>query len=267
MSSKLKIENFNMAFGENILFTNFQYEFTPGIYAFSGPSGVGKSTLMRVIAGLEKRYTGTITLNGNVVKGTSSEIHMVHQHYMSFPWLNVLQNTLMVYKGHKIKPTLEDVEEAKRVLDKLGILEHIDKLPSEISGGQDQRLSLASAFINKWSQVVLYDEPTSALDDENDMVVVDMIKEHQKKYNTIEIIITHETHVIKGLEPTVLDFTPEFRLRNCKPTDEHEFSLSELEVNKINPIDAEKLNSEDTPNEEVHLELVEREDKSHEETN
>lgn len=267
MSNKLKIENFNMSFGENVLFTNFQYEFTPGIYAFSGPSGVGKSTLMRVIAGLEKRYTGTITLNGNLVKGTSPKIHMVHQHYMSFPWLNVLQNTLMVYKGHKIKPTLDDVEEAKRVLGKLGILEHVDKLPSEISGGQDQRLSLASAFINKWSQVLLYDEPTSALDDENDMVVVDMIKEHQKKYNTIEIIITHETHVIKGLEPTVLEFTPEFRLRDSKTTDANEILASALDDKKINQTDEKKLSNEYTPNDGVHLKLVEREDKSHEETN
>ena len=209
----LQVKNFNMAFGENILFTNFEYDFTPGIYVLSGPSGVGKSTLMRIIAGLEKRYTGNIILNGEKLTSTSPLVHMMHQHYTSFPWLNILKNTLMVYKGHKIDPTDADIEEAKVILKKLGLSEHLDKLPSQISGGQDQRLTLASALINKWSPVVMYDEPTSALDNVNDELVVELIKEHQKKYGTIEIVITHEEHVVKGLNATVLELTPEFRLR------------------------------------------------------
>lgn len=212
----LQIRDFSMAFGENVLFTNFDYDFKPGIYVLSGPSGVGKSTLMRIIAGLETRYTGDIILNGNKYTSYSPGVHMVHQHYTSFPWLSLLKNTLMVYKGHKVKPTDADISEAKEFLKKLGLEEHIDKLPSQISGGQDQRLSLASAFINKWSPVILYDEPTSALDNLNDMLIVDMIKEHQKKYGTIEIVITHEEHVIEGLNPTILEFTPEFRLRPPK---------------------------------------------------
>lgn len=216
MYNLLKINDFHMAFGDNVLFDNFEYTFRPGIYAFSGPSGVGKSTLMRIIAGLEKRYTGEIILNDKKVTGTTPNIHMVHQHYTSFPWLNVLDNTLMVYKGHKIKPTARDIQEAKKVLEELGLSEHLRKYPSQISGGQDQRLSLASAFINKWSPVVLYDEPTSALDNVNDMLVVKLIREHQRKYNTIEIIITHEEHVVKGLGAKVLEFTPEFRLREAK---------------------------------------------------
>ena len=214
--NSLQIRDFSMAFGENILFSNFDYDFAPGIYAFSGPSGVGKSTLMRIIAGLENRYTGDIILNGEKMTSYSPEIHMVHQHYTSFPWLSVLKNALMVYKGHQIEPTAEDIEEAKQVLKELGLEEHLEKLPSQISGGQDQRLSLASVFINKWSKVILYDEPTSALDNNNDMIVVEMIKKHQKKYGTIEIIITHEEHVIEGLGATVLDFTPEFRLHPPK---------------------------------------------------
>lgn len=209
----LQIKGFNMAFGENVLFSNFDYEFKPGIYVFSGPSGVGKSTLMRIIAGLETRYTGDIILNGTKIEKTTPQVHMMHQHYTSFPWLNVLKNTLMVYKGHKIKPNAEDIDEAKMVLSRLGLGEHLDKLPSQISGGQDQRLSFASTLVNKWSPVILYDEPTSALDMLNDMLIVEMIKEHQKRYNTIEIVITHEEHVVEALDATVLEFTPEFRLR------------------------------------------------------
>ncbi len=212
----LKINDFHMAFEDNILFNHFEYEFTPGIYVFSGPSGVGKSTLMRIIAGLEKRYTGELILNDKLITGTTPDIHMVHQHYTSFPWLNLLQNVLMVYKGHRVKPTESEVEEAKDFLGVLGLSEHIKKYPSQISGGQDQRLSIASAFMNKWSPVILYDEPTSALDNVNDMLIVDLIKAHQAKYGTIEIIITHEEHVVKGLDATILDFTKEFRIREPK---------------------------------------------------
>ena len=238
----LRLEDITLSFGENHIFAHMDYEFTPGIYAFSGPSGVGKSTLMRMIAGLESRYTGTICIEKDVevkAEPTSSEnalfgvdskivsekaiitqpipeVHMVHQHYKSFPWLSCINNVLMVYKGHKIKPTDADKEEAMKVLERLGIREHAKKLPTQISGGQDQRLSLASAFVNKWSDVLLYDEPTSALDDFNDMLIVDFIKEHQAKYNTIEVIVTHEQHVIDGLNPTIIEFTPEFRLRPSK---------------------------------------------------
>ena len=212
----LQLRNFGMRFDENVLFTHMDLDLEPGIYVFSGPSGCGKSTLMRCIAGLENRYTGEIFLNGEKQVWCSQDKHMMMQHYTSFPWLNVLENALMVYKGHQITPTAEDIKEAKEILKKLGLEEHLDKLPSQISGGQDQRLSLARAIMNRWSKVFLYDEPTSALDNDNDMIVVEMIKEHQKKYGTIEIIITHEEHVIEGLGAKILEFTPEFRLHPPK---------------------------------------------------
>ena len=214
--NSLQLRDFSMAFGENVLFSHFDYDFEPGIYVFSGPSGCGKSTLMRCIAGLETRYTGDVILNGEKMTSYTPKIHMMHQHYTSFPWLNLLKNTLMVYKGHQVEPTSKEIEEAKDILEVLGLKEHMDKLPSQISGGQDQRLSLASVFINKWSNVFLYDEPTSALDNENDMIVVELIKLHQKKYNAIEIIITHEEHVFEGLDAKILEFTPEFRLHPPK---------------------------------------------------
>ncbi len=208
----LKIENFSLAFGDNVLFRNLTYEFTPGIYTFSGPSGVGKSTLMRAIAGLNTNYTGTISVNGKVIKKYSPLVHMVHQHYTSFPWLNGLDNTLMVLKGHKIKITKEMKEYARETLNAIGLGEHIDKRPGQLSGGQDQRLSIASALINDASPVIMYDEMTSALDEQNDYIIVDLIKKHQQKNNNIVIVITHEEHVKEALGGKDIFFSEEFRL-------------------------------------------------------
>jgi ABC-type sugar transport system ATPase subunit len=133
-------------------------------------------------------------------------------------------------------------EEAKEVLKELGLGEHLNKLPSQISGGQDQRLSLASVFINKWSNVFLYDEPTSALDNANDMIIVEMVKRHQKKYGTIEIMITHEEHVYEGLDATILDFTPEFRLHPPKVKFEEVVSTKEDDEANSERIHLEEMN-------------------------
>ena len=208
----LKIEKFSLSFGENELFRNLNCEFTPGIYTFTGPSGVGKSTLMRAIAGLNTNYQGSISINGIRYKKPTPLIHMVHQHYTSFPWLNCIDNTLMVFKGHKMKITKEMREYAIEVLKILGLEEHMYKIPGELSGGQDQRLSIASALINNVSPVILYDEMTSALDEKNDYLIAELIKNHQKANNNIVIVITHDEHVKNALGAKDIFFSEEFRL-------------------------------------------------------
>lgn len=208
----LKLENFSLSFGENELFRNLNYDFNPGIYTFTGPSGVGKSTLLRAIAGLNSNYTGTISVNGKSYKRPTPLVHMVHQHYTSFPWLNCVDNTLMVYKGHKVKVTKELKERAIEILKVLGLEEHLYKKPGQLSGGQDQRLSIASALINNISPVILYDEMTSALDEKNDYIIAELIRNHQKENNNIVIVITHEEHVKAALGGTDIFFSETFRL-------------------------------------------------------
>ena len=225
-SNVLQFKGFTKAFEDNILFENFDFEFKPGIYAFSGESGVGKTTLMRCIAGLDKEYTGGIFLNGKKITGTTPDIHMVHQHYFSYPWLNLEKNVLMVHKGHKVKITQSHIQEAIDILTRFGLGDHIKKIPSQISGGQDQRVSLCSAFVNPWSKVFLYDEPCSALDLDNTKILVELIKEHQEKYRTIEIIITHDHELLELLKPQIIEFTTEFRLHPKKVEEEKNESNS-----------------------------------------
>lgn len=208
--NELKFKDFRKAYGENVIFDHFNFMFSPGIYAFVGESGSGKSTLMRCIAGLEK-YNGQILLNDVELKGTTPDVHMVHQHYYSFDWLNLEKNVLMVCRGHKEKITDERKKEAREILKRFGLEDHISKIPCQISGGMDQRLSLCSVFINPWSKVILYDEPSSGLDSGNAQILSDLIKEHQAKYGTIEIVITHDEKLLTFLNPTVIEFTEEFR--------------------------------------------------------
>ena len=221
MENKIEFVEFRKAYDDSVLFDHLNYVILPGIYAFVGESGVGKSTLMRCIAGLEK-YDGQILLNGVPLKGTTPDVHMVHQHYYSFEWLNLVDNVLMVCVGHKEKITDKIKEEAIEVLKRFGLGDHLKKIPCQISGGMDQRLSLCSVFINRWSKVVLYDEPSSGLDSGNAEILSELIKEHQAKYGTIEIVITHDEKLLEFLNPVIIKFTEEFRFGGSKEKTEKE---------------------------------------------
>ncbi len=211
-SNTLQISDFRLAFGQNVLFDHFMHTFESGMYVFSGTSGVGKTSLMRRIAGLENDFTGSISLNGAALCGYCPEVYMMHQHYVSFPWLTLLENVLMVYKGHKKRVLPEDREEARRVMEQLGLGDQVNKIPSRVSGGQDQRDNIANALMNKWSRVFLFDEPSSALDETNTRLVGRLLREHQEKLNAIFIVITHQETLLKALGGKVLHFTDDFRL-------------------------------------------------------
>lgn len=211
----LRIDDLSLSFRENELFRHFSYTFRPGIYVFSGESGVGKSSLMRCIAGLNKNYTGAIYLDEQKIKGTNRGVYMMHQHYMSFPWLSLYDNVLMVYKGGRKKITDEVRKEAEEIIERIGLGEHMHKRPTQVSGGQDQRDNLANAFMNKWSGVFLFDEPTSALDEKNILLVAKMMREYQQKTNSIYIVISHQETLVNALRAKVLRFTDNFRLHDA----------------------------------------------------
>lgn len=196
VKNTLNIKNLTKEFEDAVL-ENYSEDFVDGIYLVIGESGCGKTTLMRCIAGLTD-YDGEIILNGKRLKGHGTDVHMVHQHYFSFPWMNELQNVLMVHKGHKTKITPDLIREAKETLEKTKISDRENNTPMEISGGQDQRLSICSALVNHESRVFIYDEPTSALDMENTALIAKLIREHQEKDHSIEFIVTHDDVLINA---------------------------------------------------------------------
>ena len=162
-----------------------------------GPSGGGKSTLLRVMAGLQIPDEGSLEINGGPVNFDEASLHrhrrtigVVFQSYNLFPHLSALENiTLPLEKVHA-RPPVEARETAMQALRRFKLDNHAHKKPAELSGGQQQRIAIARAIAIK-PRLLLFDEPTSALDPEMTGEVLDVIEE-LKQEGLDFILVTHE---------------------------------------------------------------------------
>ncbi len=162
-----------------------------------GPSGGGKTTLLRIIAGLEYPDSGGVEINGQAVHFTEQGLQrhrrtvgMVFQAFNLFPHLTALENvTLPLEKVHGLDPDAAR-ETAMAHLQRFRIEAHAQKRPSALSGGQRQRLAIARAVVTK-PRLLLLDEPTSALDPEMTAEVLDVIEELREEGRDF-ILVTHE---------------------------------------------------------------------------
>lgn len=168
-----------------------------GSLAIVGPSGGGKTTLLRVLGGLETPDSGTVVLNGKPVDFQEQQlmahrkrIAMVFQAYNLFPHLTALQNiTLPLVKTRAVPAELAQ-QEAVSLLERFGLTEHLHKHPNQLSGGQKQRVAIARALALK-PEVLLFDEPTSALDPEITAEILDVINDLRVDNKDL-ILVTHE---------------------------------------------------------------------------
>lgn len=167
------------------------------IVALIGPSGCGKSTFLKCINGLIHVNQGKIFVDGVDVtaKGTDlnkirSEVGIVFQQFNLFPHLTVMDNiTLAPLKVKKISSNEAKIQ-ALYLLEKVGLLDKIDKYPEQLSGGQAQRVAIARSLAMQ-PKIMLFDEPTSALDPQMTQEVLDTIKQLAKEGMTM-IVVTHE---------------------------------------------------------------------------
>lgn len=151
------------------------------ITAFIGPSGGGKTTLLRCCAALENTFSGSVLVDGKEIGSLSQQervhnVGFVFQQFNLFPHLTVFENCAapLVYEG---SISVEVVaERAESVLRSVGMLEHRSALPSQLSGGQQQRVAIARALMLQ-PRVLLFDEPTSALDPESTKALVTIVKQ------------------------------------------------------------------------------------------
>ncbi len=174
-----------------------------------GPSGGGKTTLLRILAGLEYPDSGRVEINGRQLVYREDELReyrktigMVFQFYNLFPHLTALQNiTLPLIKVHGLNPD-EANERAVALLRRFRLEPHAQKKPGQLSGGQKQRIALSRAMAIG-PQFLLLDEPTSALDPEFTAEVLDMIKELRAE-DTHLILVTHHMGFAKSVSDYVV---------------------------------------------------------------
>ncbi|MCF7923763.1 MAG: ATP-binding cassette domain-containing protein [Candidatus Izimaplasma sp.] len=165
-----------------------------------GPSGCGKTTLLNVIGGLDRADEGDLIINGKSTKDftdrewdmyRNNSIGFVFQNHNLISHLSVLQNVEMGLSLSGANPK-EKKERAIEVLDRVGLKDHIHKKPTQLSGGQSQRVAVARALANN-PDIILADEPTGSLDTETGIQILDLIKEISKE--KLVIMVTHDSEM------------------------------------------------------------------------
>ena len=179
----IEVKKLSFSYGDRPVLHDISFKVEKGEFvSILGPSGCGKSTLLRTIAGLNHPISGSVT-NTDFMPA-----YMMHQKYTNFDWLSCLDNILIVER--KRRKRKESREAAIEVLNKVGLGEYLDRFPTELSGGMQQRLALARVLFAR-PNVLLMDEPLSALDDNTRAAMQQLILDcHNKTKNTI-IMVTH----------------------------------------------------------------------------
>jgi polar amino acid transport system ATP-binding protein len=176
-----------------------------------GPSGGGKSTLLRVLAGLEQLDSGTLTIEEENLAS------YVSQEYTLWPHLTVLENLMLASRLKKAETEIAIQEEAMNLLNRFGLTTYVDAYPSELSGGQRQRVALLRAVMTK-PKILLLDEITSALDPELTKSVLDLIRALAKDGYTM-VIVTHHMSFAMSVADRILFLKNSCLLRNQKATE------------------------------------------------
>ena len=159
----VSLRNLYKAFGDTVISKDVNIEIAEGEFVvFVGPSGCGKSTLVKLVSGLLKPTTGTIEFDGIAATGARDDVGVAFQQAALLPWKTALENVLLPIRltGKPVQPA---TERARSLLDLVGLSGFHDRYPHELSGGMQQRVSLARSLIRDPSVLVM-DEPFSALD-------------------------------------------------------------------------------------------------------
>ena len=165
-----------------------------------GRSGVGKSTLLQILAGLVAPSSGTVRVDGEAVRGPVPGCTVMFQRPALLPWASVLDNVLLPARlaGRLGRERADAVAEARRLLDDLGLTERTHAKPHQLSGGQQQRVALARALAS-WPRILLLDEPFSALDPEmRASLRADVLRLAEARGLTL-IVVTHDLADVAAL--------------------------------------------------------------------
>ncbi len=198
----LKCENLSKKFGDLLVLNDVSLEIQKGSFvSIVGASGSGKSTLLTILGGIDKPTTGRVMLDDKEISSmTEKELAILRRTKLGFvfqffnlaPYLTAEENVLLpIMLGGKI--TEEHRARAKELMEYLGISELKDKLPSKMSGGEQQRIAIARGLIIN-PEVILLDEPTGNLDSKNSEEIMNLLKRINEEFNTTIVQVTHSEH-------------------------------------------------------------------------
>ena len=170
-----------------------------------GPSGAGKSTLLNMLGGLDSPTSGTIVVDGKDISTLSndeladyraSKVGFVFQFYNLIPTLTVHENVKLVddIAPHALSAT--------KMLEEVGLADHLKSFPSQLSGGEQQRVSIARALA-KNPQILLCDEPTGALDSETGVLVLKLLLKMAREYDKTIIVVTHNQNIARMADTVI----------------------------------------------------------------
>ena len=215
MEKIINVTNLDKRFGDNQVLKDISFDVNRGdVVAIIGSSGSGKSTLLRCLIDLEKANGGNIIVEekplvSNGVYATPQDIRkiigkmgMVFQHFNLFPHLNVKDNLCLAPRLVRNENETDLDARCKSTLDRVGLSDKLQAMPSTLSGGEKQRVAIARALMMN-PDILLFDEPTSALDPELTGEVLNVIRSLAEEKMTM-VVVTHEMGFAKSVANRVL---------------------------------------------------------------
>jgi putative ABC transport system ATP-binding protein len=202
VSARIEIEALVKQYGSLRALDRVSFTVEPGEWiAIMGPSGSGKTTLINILGGLDSPTSGRVLVDGaeisrlseaELVHYRAEQVGFVFQQFHLVPYLNALENVMLAQYFH----SLTDEQEAADALRRVGLGERLEHLPSQLSGGEQQRVVIARALVNH-PKLVLADEPTGNLDEANEEIVLRLFRELHSAGQTL-LMVTHD-HAIARL--------------------------------------------------------------------
>ncbi len=206
--SLLELKNISKIYGNLKALDDINLKVEKGEWvAIMGPSGSGKSTLMNIIGCMDKPSLGQVFLDGKDISKESAKslteirrdkIGLIFQQFHLINYLTAVENVMVAQYYH----SMPDEEEALEALKRVGLGDRAKHLPSQLSGGEQQRVCIARALINH-PEVILADEPTGNLDETNENIVLDIFRQLHEEGATL-IVVTHDPEVGEVAERTVI---------------------------------------------------------------
>lgn len=210
MTTIIEFKNVNKEYksGDHILkaMDNVNFTIDEGEFVIIlGPSGAGKSTLLNLLGGLDSATSGQIIVNNNHIDSfndnqlteyRASNVGFIFQFYNLIPNLTAIENV-------ELMKDIVDVDiDGLKVLDSVGLKDHANQFPAQLSGGEQQRVSIARA-VAKQPTMLLCDEPTGALDSKTGVMILNLLQDMSNVHNTTVVIVTHNAILAEAADKVI----------------------------------------------------------------